>query len=97
MESTVLRCTTGGHNKEYRIQLSGVRVDLFWGKIGATMQSQTKMFSSARAARDFAKEKEWEKMQKGYTLHAHIGPEPDRYISPQFLEDVELMSAIEKS
>ena len=97
MERSVLRCTGGGHFKEYEIVLDGTAVTVRWGKIGGTMQSQLKSFTTKSAARAYARSKEWEKMQKGYTMYLFIPEEPDRYISPLFKDDIELMQSIEAS
>lgn len=95
MERSTLRCTTGGHYKEYTIVLDGTTVRLYWGKIGATQQNQTKTFTTERAARSFAKQKEWEKIQKDYVMYDY--DDGKRYISPLFREDIELMIAAEKA
>ena len=93
MERTVLRCTDGGHFKDYEILRDGMTVTVRWGKIGSTKQSKKHNFTSETRARDFANAKRSEKLDKGYSVYTHT-VEPT--VAPGlFSEDIRLMSQIE--
>ena len=58
-----------GKKKIYEIVVNGNCVIVRWGKAEEdTRQSQTKFFQSEWAAKAFANEKKWAKIEKGYEL-----------------------------
>jgi hypothetical protein len=62
-----LTCVTDGHNKEWRAQvMDGFKVVVRWGKIGGTLQSKERQFSSISATIQFVHEMIEEKTSKGY-------------------------------
>lgn len=58
-----------GKKKIYEIILEGNRVTISWGKAEAvSRQSQTHYFANEWKALNFAEEKKWLKLGKGYEL-----------------------------
>jgi predicted DNA-binding WGR domain protein len=58
-----------GHKKVYEIIVDGNKVELRWGKAEETKrQTQTKWFSYGNDAYNFALEKKWAKVDKGYVV-----------------------------
>lgn len=58
-----------GHKKVYEIIVEGSKVTLRWGKAEETKrQVQTKWFGYDNAAYNFALEKKWAKVDKGYVV-----------------------------
>lgn len=58
-----------GHKKVYEIIVDGNKVVLRWGKAEETKrQEQVKWFSYENAAYNFALEKKWAKVDKGYVV-----------------------------
>lgn len=58
-----------GHKKVYEIIVDGNKVVLRWGKAEETKrQEQVKFFSYENAAYNFALEKKWAKVDKGYVV-----------------------------
>jgi predicted DNA-binding WGR domain protein len=49
-----------------RVATPQVTVEIHWGRIGTSGQSQSKAFQSATEARDFVNDKTVEKLRKGY-------------------------------
>lgn len=54
-------------HKFWRAQIRGANVFVRWGRIGASGQGQTKIFSSESAARDFYEDMVSKKRKKGYS------------------------------
>ena len=52
--------------KFYNVRQDGSTVHLKWGRIGTDGQTQTKTFGSTVAATMFAREKVWQKVDRGY-------------------------------
>ena len=58
-----------GHKKVQEIIVDGNKVELRWGKAEETKrQTQTKWFSYGNDAYNFALEKKWAKVDKGYVV-----------------------------
>lgn len=55
-----------GHYKQWSIEQKGKSVTTRWGKVGATLQSNTKMYGSERMAAEMVRKTIAAKRAKGY-------------------------------
>jgi predicted DNA-binding WGR domain protein len=56
------------HNKYWKYEIDGLKVNIEWGRIGGSSQSQSKTFSHQGELDAFVNKKSREKIKKGYAL-----------------------------
>jgi len=68
MSKVIYHCSEDHHNKTWSYEITGNSVYVEWSRVGGTLDSQTKTFSSSYEVTDFISKKVREKEKKGYKL-----------------------------
>jgi predicted DNA-binding WGR domain protein len=64
--STTLINVSGNHRKFYNVKVAGKTVITQWGRIGSWMQEKRFTFASVSEAVNFALDKKYSKLNRGY-------------------------------